>query len=124
VTEAPELWPITELFGGKQDFEPALKGPLDARERLQGFNALDIVLHPLTATKIYDHASIHIVEPTAVPTPNWLRASIPGSGQQEFGDDLISHHKFILIPGTVSTHSRNLTFIAAIAKGTCALRAR
>jgi RES domain-containing protein len=121
VTEATELRPITKLLGGNQVFQPALKGPLDAHERLQGFKALDTVRHTLTAMKFYDPASIHIVEPTTVPTPNWLRQSIPGSGQQEIGEDLISRHKLILIPSTVSTHSWDLIFIAAFTKGTYTL---
>jgi hypothetical protein len=90
----------------------------------QGFNSLDPVPHTLTAMKIYDPASIHIVEPTVVPTPIWLRPSIPCSGKQEFGDDLISRHKFILIPSTLSTHSWNLIFIAAFTKGIYTLRSQ
>jgi RES domain-containing protein len=83
----------------------------------KGFRALDIVAHVLTAVNIADPASVHIVDPSAIPNLNWLRPGIPGAGQQTFGDQLLSAHKFVAIPSAVSTHSWNLIFVAAAAAG-------
>ena len=44
----------------------------------------------------------HVVQPATIPNKNWLRPGFPSRGQQEFGDDLLARHKFILIPSTVS----------------------
>ena len=81
------------------------------------FAVLDTVPHVLTALKITDPASIHVVDPATVPNPNWLRPGIPGAGQQAFGDALLAAHAFVLIPSAVSTYSWNLLFDAAKAKG-------
>jgi len=90
----------------------------------KGFRALDTVPHVLTAVTVVEPASVHVVEPTSVPNPNWLRPGIPGAGQQAFGDALLARHKFILIPSAVSTHSWNLIFVGAIAAGAYALRSQ
>lgn len=90
----------------------------------KGFTALDTVPHILTAATIVDSASVHVVESTAIPNPNWWRPGIPGGGQQAFGDALLARHKFILIPSAVSTHSWNLIFIATVAAGAYVLRAQ
>jgi RES domain-containing protein len=87
-----------------------------------GFATLDEVPHVLTAFDITDHASVHIVEPDAIPNANWLRPVMPSAGQQRFGDDLLAHHKFILIPSAVSTNSWNLVFVAAAAAKAYRLR--
>jgi len=81
------------------------------------FSVLDTVPHVLTALKILDPSSIHIVDPGAVPNPNWLRPGIPGAGQQAFGDVLLAAHMFVLIPSAVSVYSWNLVFEATKAKG-------
>jgi len=81
------------------------------------FPVLDTVPHVLTALKILDPSSIHIVDPGAVPNPNWLQPGIPGAGQQAFGDALLAAHPFVLIPSAVSTYSWNLLFDAIKAKG-------
>jgi RES domain-containing protein len=90
----------------------------------KGFKTLDTVPHVLTAVTITDPSSVHVVESTAVPNPNWLRPGIPGAGQQTFGDALLMRHKFIVIPSAVSTHSWNLIFVGATAAGAYALRAQ
>lgn len=82
-----------------------------------GFAALDTVAHVLTAVTIADPASVHVVDPKSLPDPNWLRPGIPGAGQQKLGNQLLSAHKFIAIPSTVSVHSWNLIFVAASAAG-------
>lgn len=81
------------------------------------FRALDTVRHVLTALKVHDASAIHVVQPEMVPNPNWLRPGIPGAGQQAFGDILLAAHLFVVIPSAVSTHSWNLIFDAARAKG-------
>lgn len=87
----------------------------------RSFEALDTVAHVLTAVSIAEPAAVHVVQPDAVPNPNWLRPGIPGAGQQAFGDRLLARHGFMLIPSAVSTHSWNLVFSAAAAAGTYAL---
>lgn len=82
----------------------------------KGFRALDTVPHVLTAITI-DAKSVFVVDPSAVPNPNWLRPGIPSGGQQAFGDDLLSRHKIVLIPSVVSAGSWNLMFVASSAAG-------
>jgi RES domain-containing protein len=83
----------------------------------KGFRVLDTVAHVLTAVNISDASSVHVVDPAAIPNPDWLRPGIPGAGQQAYGDQLLSAHKFVAIPSAVSTHSWNLIFVAAAAAG-------
>jgi RES domain-containing protein len=90
----------------------------------KGFTALDTVPHILTAATIVDPAGVHVVEPTAIPNPNWLRPGIPGGGQQAVGDALLARHKFILIPSAVSTHSWNLILVATVAVEAYVLRSQ
>ncbi len=81
----------------------------------KGFKALDTVPHVLTAMVIPDLSVIHVVDPAAIPNPNWLRLGIPGAGQQAFGDELLGRHRFVMIPSAVSTHSWNLVFVSVTA---------
>lgn len=81
------------------------------------FRVLDTVPHVLTALRVNDVLSVHVVHPSNVPDPNWLRPGNPGASQQAFGDSLLASHKFILIPSAVSPHCSNLIFDAARAKG-------
>jgi RES domain-containing protein len=83
-----------------------------------GFKALDTVRHVLTAVTITVPAKVYIVDPAAVPNPNWLRPGMPSAGQQNWGDALLAAHPFVLVPSVVSTHSWNLIFVAAHASGT------
>lgn len=76
----------------------------------KGFRALDMVPHVLTSFVIGDPSQVHVVKPSDIPNPHWLRPAIPSAGQQEFGDRLLSEHLFVLIPSAVSTHSWNLLF--------------
>ena len=82
-----------------------------------GFALLDTVAHVLTIVRIEQPASVHVVQPKAVPNPNWLRPGYPSAGQQEFGDRLLAKHAFIVIPSVVSTHSWNLMFDPTRAQG-------
>lgn len=79
------------------------------------FGVLDTVPHVLTSLEILNPAGVHIVQPMAVPNPNWLRPGMPSAGQQAFGDALLSSHPFVVIPSAVSTHSWNLVFVASTA---------
>jgi RES domain-containing protein len=88
----------------------------------KGFSALDTVPHVLTSLTILDPARIHVVDPPAVPNPNWLRPAIPSAGQQAFGDALLAAHAFVVIPSVVALNSWNLMFIAAAAAGAYAQR--
>jgi RES domain-containing protein len=82
----------------------------------KGFKALDMIPNVITEVTI-DPPSVFVVEPSMIPNPNWLRPGIPSAGQQAFGDDLLSEHKFVLIPSVVSTASLNLMFVGSIAAG-------
>jgi RES domain-containing protein len=88
----------------------------------KGFKALDTIPHVLTAMIVTEPSAVHVVDPSSVPNPSWLRPGIPSAGQQTFGDGLLASHKFILIPSAVSTHSWNLIFVGAAAAGAYALR--
>ncbi len=90
----------------------------------KGFKALDTIAHVLTATTIIEPSSVHVVDPTDIPNPGWLRPGIPSAGQQAFGDALLSRHKFVLIGSAVSTHSWNLIFVGATAAGAYILRSQ
>lgn len=81
------------------------------------FQALDTVPHTLTGITILDPASVHIVDPAALPNANWLRPGIPSAGQQAFGDDVLWRNAFVLIPSAVSAYSWNLIFTVAKAAG-------
>jgi RES domain-containing protein len=88
------------------------------------FKALDTVPHTLTALTISDPASVHVVYPSDVANPNWLRPGMASAGQQAFGDALLKRHKLLLIPSAVSTHSWNLIFVGASAAGVYGLRSQ
>ena len=89
-----------------------------------GFRVLDTVPHVLTALTVTDLSRVHIVEPASVPNPNWLRPGIPSAGQQQFGDNLLVKHPFVLFPGVVSTYSWNLVFSVALASGLYTVRSQ
>ena len=89
----------------------------------KGFNALDTVPHVLTAITL-DPSKVHVVQPTAVPNSNWLKPGTPSTGQQKFGDALLSTHALVVIPSTVSTHSWNLIFVSAAAAGAYAMQSQ
>ena len=89
-----------------------------------GFEALDSVPHVLTSLTVADPARVHVVHPSEVPNPNWLRPGTPSAGQQRFGDALLSQFGFIMIPSVVSTHSWNLIFANAAADGAYAVRSQ
>jgi RES domain-containing protein len=89
----------------------------------KGFRALDMVPHVITAATI-DPAGVYVVEPAAVPNPNWLRPGIPSAGQQAFGNDLLAKHRFVVIPSVVSTASWNLIFVGTDAGGSYQLRSQ
>ena len=90
----------------------------------KGFPVLDTIAHVLTAVTIADPAGVHVVDPTSLPNPNWLRPGIPGAGQQRHGNALLSAHRFIVVPSAVSVHSWNLIFIAANAAGAYDVRSQ
>jgi RES domain-containing protein len=88
----------------------------------KGFKALDTVAHTLTAIDVTDPSSVHVVQSATIPNQNWLRPGFPSRGQQEFGDDLLARHKFILIPSAVSSFSWNLVFVGSNAVGAYSVR--
>lgn len=90
----------------------------------KGFVALDTVAHALTSFTVIDPSSVHVVEPESIPDADWLRSGIPSAGQQAFGDQLLTSHKFIVIPSAVSTFSWNLIFVSAKAAGAYAVRSQ
>jgi RES domain-containing protein len=76
----------------------------------KGFRALDAVPHVLTAATVRDPAAVHVVEPAAVPDPDWLAPGLPRPDQQAFGDALLARHAFVVVPSAVSSRSWNLIF--------------
>jgi RES domain-containing protein len=90
----------------------------------KGFKALDTVAHVLTAMRITEPASVHVVRPETIPNANWLPPGFPSAGQQDFGDALLTQHKFVAIPSAVSTFSWNLIFVATSAAGAYAMRSQ
>ena len=90
----------------------------------KGFKTLDTVPHTLTAIHITDPGSVYVVQPAMIPNPNWLRPGFPSAGQQEFGDDLLARHKFIVTPSAVSIFSWNLIFVSSNATGAYSVRSQ
>jgi RES domain-containing protein len=88
------------------------------------FRALDTTPHVLTAARLLDPGRVHVVDPTALPIPNWLRPGLPSAGQQQYGDALLAAHPLVALPSVVSTHSWNLIFAPAAAAGLCDLLAQ
>lgn len=88
----------------------------------KGFRALDLVPHVLTCLDLTEWSDIHVVRPTDLPNPNWLRPGIPSAGQQQFGDALLASHRFVLMPSVVSTRSWNILFDPRRAAGSYRLR--
>lgn len=78
----------------------------------KGFKVLDMAPHYLTSARIVDASKIRVVEPDAIPNPNWLTPASPSVNQQRYGNDLLRNHACILIPSAVSRHSWNLIFDA------------
>lgn len=83
----------------------------------KGFKTLDAVSHTLTALAINDPGSVHVIQRDAVPNESWLRPGYVSAGQQQFGDQLLAAHSFIVVPSVVSTFSWNLVFDADKAFG-------
>lgn len=81
------------------------------------FPVLDGVPPVLTRARIAEPNAIHVVNPGAVPNPNWLAPGIVSARQQAFGDVLLRKHPFVLMPSTVSRHSWIIIFDRALAKG-------
>ena len=90
----------------------------------KGFKALDSVPHVRTAVTVTDPSRVHVVEPAAMPNPNWPRPGIPSAGQQAFGDALLSAHRFVLMPSVISSQSWNLIFVSAREPGSYVLRSQ
>jgi RES domain-containing protein len=83
----------------------------------QTFRTLDTVPHVLTSVRIAQVSRTHVVTPTDVSSPNWLRPGAVSAGQQAFGDMMLKGHPFVLIPSVVSTHSWTVVFDPAVATG-------
>lgn len=83
----------------------------------KGLDALDVVQHTLLEIEITDPRRVHVVWPTSVPNPNWLRPGTVSRNQQAFGDALLAAHPVVLISSTVSTHSWNVLIDVATAGG-------
>jgi RES domain-containing protein len=86
-----------------------------------GFNVLDTVPHTLLWLSV-DPAGVHIVEPSDIPNPNWLRPGTVSPNQQKFGDGLLERHPLVVLPSVVSTHSWNLMIDITKAAGLFALK--
>ena len=80
------------------------------------FEALD-TRHVLTWARIVDLKQVHVVQAESLPNPNWLKPGEPSAGQQDFGEELLRLHTFVLLPSVVSAHSWNVIFDPAKAKG-------
>ncbi|MVV49693.1 RES domain-containing protein [Pseudomonas sp. PB120] len=73
-----------------------------------GFDTLDRVPHVLTCFEVLDSDLIKVVQPEDMPNPNWFIASQTSPNQQQFSDELLAQHPFVLIPSVVTRHSWNL----------------
>ncbi|WP_102958561.1 RES family NAD+ phosphorylase [Mangrovicella endophytica] len=85
------------------------------------FKILDTVPHVMTEIGI-EPSGVHVVDPDAIPNPNWIRPSFPSPNQQAYGDALLEQHRFVVIPSSVSPGSWNLIFVAERARGDYAVR--
>lgn len=74
----------------------------------KGFKVLNTVAHDLYSFRIADPGRVRVLQPGEVPNPHWLHPMPPHKDQQEFGDQLIDAHPFVLMPSAVSRHSWNL----------------
>ena len=90
----------------------------------KGFKALDTVPHVLTSVTIDEPASVAVVDPEAIPDPDWLRPGVPSPSQQAYGAALLARHRFVLIPSVVSRESWNLIFVRSAAAGAYATRSQ
>lgn len=86
-----------------------------------GFDTLDRVPYVLTRFEILDAQFIKVIQPEDVPNPNWLVPCQPSPNQQQFADDLLSQHPFVLIPSAVARHSWNLLVSCDLAENQYAL---
>ena len=89
-----------------------------------GFDGLDSVPRVLTSLTLLAPARIHVVDPAAVPNPNWLRPGRPSTNQQQFGSGLLLKYGVFVIPSAVSARSWNLLFLAGAAGGAYSLRSQ
>lgn len=83
----------------------------------KGFAALDSKAHVLTQVRVLDASAVHVLEPHALPNPNWLVPGTPSRSQQQFGARLLGQHPFVVVPSSVSRHSWNLLMNPALAAG-------
>ena len=83
----------------------------------KGFAPLDRTPHTLSALEVTQRSHVHVVDAGELPNPNWLYATRPSAGQQEFGDALLRKYQFLAVPSVVSRHSWNLVFVASRAQG-------
>lgn len=83
------------------------------------FRVLDTDPHVLTSARLVSPETAFILEPSAVPNPNWLVPGVPSAGQQAFGDRLMAEHDLIILPSVVSRHSWNVFFDAEKAGHLC-----
>ena len=74
----------------------------------KGFKVLNTVAHNLYSFTITDPSRVRVVLPGDVPNPHWLHPIPPNKDQQEFGDQLIDAHPYVMLPSAVSSHSWNL----------------
>lgn len=83
----------------------------------KGFRALDTVAHVLTGARVLDPSRVLRLNAEDVVNPNWLVPGTPSMGQQQFGNELLAEHPFILIPSAVSRHSWNIVMNPDLAEG-------
>ncbi len=82
----------------------------------RGFEVLDTQPHVLSSLQVRPDG-VRVVTPAAVPDPAWLRAGIPGLGQQDWGGALLREHGIVVLPSVVSQPSWNLVFAPGHASG-------
>jgi len=87
-----------------------------------GFPALDVTPRVMTSMVVEVPGEIQVVQPSDVPNPHWLHPADVGVGQQEFGDQLVGQHPFVLVPSVVSSNSWNLLVSVPRAAGHYRLR--
>ena len=79
----------------------------------KGFNTLDVVPHTLLAISINKPAQVHVLDPTNIPNPLWLKPGAVSAAQQKYGDALLAQHALVVVPSVVSSHAWNLLINAS-----------
>ncbi|MEL6167954.1 MAG: RES family NAD+ phosphorylase [Pseudomonadota bacterium] len=84
----------------------------------KGFGVLDRQPHILTRFSVTDPDRILVVMPNDIPDADWLDPNSQTTAQRDWGAEMLTRHRILVIPSAVSRQSWNLVFLAPLpAKG-------